>query len=540
MRKFNREAEQVVAEGNGLSKPGQEPATGCNLSQREIEVKLQVDRQDLKRVLAFPALGAQGTPKEQELRSVYYDTPERDLQKNGITLRLRKRARATPLLGIKWTGNAAEGPFSRGEVEVPCVKGEPDMELFEPEIQERLSAVVGQLPLTLQFETRVKRRTLDVRQGHSQIEVAVDDGAIIAGGKQLPLTEVELELKAGTEADLYDFAMSLVRELPMRLDVTAKSEKGYRLADHGLAKPRKATPIAFPAAPSLDDAVSAVISNTLSHFVNNWSPLLETENPESVHQMRVALRRMRSALAMFKRVLPSPEIEDLRSGAKQIASALGEARECDVFQHNAEEGPLQGSSRPRGSDMLLAAIDARRKSAYEAVRKLIAEPATTLFALRVQSFLARRAWRNTLSGPQLPALVQPAEEFAKAALDRLYKRACKRGRHLAELSDEERHQLRIALKNLRYGAEFFGALFGHRRKLKQSLEHVSALQQILGAHNDAAMAKHFLETLAVPPDAAVEFASGYLLGWKEHGTTTSETKLGKTWKAFAGADPFWT
>ena len=114
--------------------------------------------------------------------------------------------------------------------------------------------------------------------------------------------------------------------------------------------------------------MQAVISNTLWHFVANWAALRGAQDPDAIHQMRVALRRMRAALAMFKRALPCSEFDFLRGEAKRIASALGPARECDVFRETAEGGPLAHPDRPENCNTLLAAIEERRIAAYEDAR----------------------------------------------------------------------------------------------------------------------------------------------------------------------------
>src|SRR5438477_442759 len=80
-----------------------------------------------------------------------------------------------------------------------------------------------------ELETQIKRRTLAVDIGDSHIEVALDDGHIVIGNQRVPLKEVELELKSGSEPDLCDLALKLVEDLPLQLDFVSKAEKGFRL-----------------------------------------------------------------------------------------------------------------------------------------------------------------------------------------------------------------------------------------------------------------------------------------------------------------------
>jgi inorganic triphosphatase YgiF len=415
---------------------------------------------------------------------------------------------------------------------------QPDLTLFDEATASELIALVGNRPLAAQFETIIKRRTILVERGRSQIEVAFDEGSIAVAGQSVPLTEVELELKSGDESALCDLAMSLADELPLRLDFVSKCERGFQ-AMSGAPSAFKATPIPFAPGATLDDAVQAVLSNTLRHFVANWAAIREAEDPIAIHQMRVALRRMRAALAMFKRALPCSEFDLLREEAKRIASALGPARDCDVFREMVEAGPLAHPDRPANCNTLLAAIQERRMAAYTDTRSRLEDRDTTLFVLKVQSLLARRAWRNALSGPELAQLTAPAADFAQHTLDRLRNRALKRGKGLMELPNEARHDLRIVLKNLRYSAEFYRGLFGRRRDVQTYLRTISALQDLLGAHNDAVTAKQFMSGLATGHDALAERALGFVLGWQTRAASLADAELGSAWKTFKQAKPFW-
>ena len=354
------------------------------------------------------------------------------------------------------------------------------------------------------------------------------------------MAEAELELKSGNLHDLLDCAAALAGEGTLHLDFEAKSDRGYRLASGEAPRPHKAYPIVLRQDVTFDDLVGLIVSSTLNHFVANWAALRESDAPEAIHQLRVALRRMRSALGLFRRVIKLPELEDIRLEAKRIATALGPARECDVFRQNALTGPLRGDGGAlRGAASLLEAVEARRQQGYAEGRRLLEESSTTLFVLRVQGFVHRRAWRSALAPDDLGLLTSRGRTFAAEALDRLLRRALKRGRKLRTMPDEQRHELRIALKNLRYAAEFFGSLFPAEREQKAFLKRVGELQEDLGIHNDTATAHSFLESIGLPPDAEIHFASGFLLGWYKYATTVADTQLVKKWKQFKNADPFW-
>ena len=505
----------------------------------EVEVKFQADARAIEAVLASPLLKGASVSPSRELVSTYYDTDGLDLKRAGMTLRMRRRSRAIPQMGVKWSGEDS-ALFTRGEIEVRCPEGVPNLDLFEPRIRDRLAAVVAGRPLAAVFETRFKRRTVLMRHGHSEVELALDDGAVTAGEVNRSFSEVELELKSGNWPDLLGCAASLASDCGLSLQFEPKSGRGYRIVAAEAPRPLKATSLKIPQTTNFDDLMSIVIASSLAHFVANWASLRESDAPESVHQLRVALRRLRSALGVFHKTLEQPELDDIRSEARRIASALGPARECDAFRANALAGPFcEGAAQQRGTSALLDAVEKRRKDSYIAARRVINDPQTSLFVLNVQGYLSRRAWRTSLAPEKLGLLTSDAKSYVTEVLDRLRRRALKRGKHLPNMPDEERHELRIALKNLRYAVEFFGSLFGHSKELRSFLRSVADLQEDLGAHNDAATAKTFIDSLELPPSSDFHFASGYLLGWYRHATFVADAHLAKKWKDFKRQDVFW-
>jgi triphosphatase len=513
--------------------------TDAARKEQEIEIKFSADAQGFEAAFQSEIFSSAPAFQTRRLRSVYFDTAAGDLRKRGITLRIRKTGRAANVLNVKVADAAAGGPFLRKEIEVKSPDFSPNFSLFGKDTANALARLVADQPLEAQFETLVKRSAAIVDFGESRIEVAFDDGSVIFGGQRVPLLEVELELKSGAEADLYGLAVRLAEEFPLRLDFVSKAEKGFRAVRKENATHVNAQPIPFSADATLDRAVTAVILNTLLHFVSNWAALRDSGRPESIHQMRVALRRMRSGLAMFKRALPCPEFEELRADAKRIASALGPVREWDALRQTAEQGAFKDPNRPDGNVVLISALEKRRFGALAGARAVVEARDTTLFVLKAQSLLARRAWRNGLSDEEQGRLAKPVSEFAANALARLNARALKRGAALPDVSDTARHELRIALKNLRYAAEFFGSLFGQRRKREMFLNCVSQLQDLLGAHNDAVMTKILLRELCEGNDAGLETASGFILGWHARGVSIADEKLQKSWKAFKRAKAFW-
>jgi triphosphatase len=253
--------------------------------------------------------------------------------------------------------------------------------------------------------------------------------------------------------------------------------------------------------------------------------------------MRVALRRLRTAFTLFKRALPYPEFEAFRAEAKRIASGLGGARTWDVFREMVETGPLTHHQRDESFKALLDAIEERRRLAYDTAHALIDDPTPTRFVLSLQAFLALRAGHGPVGTGEL-SLAGPAQLFAVETLERLHNQAVKRGKRLLHLSSAERHKVRIALKNLRYAAEFFSEFFGGHSTTKRHLRRIAHLQNLLGASNDAVGARDLLADLETAGPQVAK-AAGIVLGWYGRGAKIADDDLRKLWRSFTHNDPFW-
>ena len=503
----------------------------------EVEVKFSADAAGLKLAQASPLLGAAPAFRVENLRSIYFDTAQADLLGRGIVLRSRSKGGKGAVLAIKSAGHGSNGPFHRREVEVQSPDLQPNLALFDPGTASELFSIVGSKPLLPRFETRVKRSSVMIKRGASEIEIAFDEGNILVEAAELPLIEVELELKKGSEAALYELALAFARAHSLQLDFVSKSEKGFRARDNAKSAPVFAEPVVLDGAATVGEAVRLVVANTLSHFVANWAALRETDDPEAVHQMRVALRRMRAALSMFRQAIAGADIDGLGSDAKRMAAILAHARECDAFKAKAAQGPLCSKDCPPDLGTFPSVLEAHRKASYVQARSLLADKATTAFVLRLQGFLCSEASGNAPAGGAM--LEQPIRKLASDCLRRLRARVLKRGRRLGHISDKARHKLRIALKDYRYATEFLGGLFKRRGKVKTSLCTLSKLQDLLGAHNDAVMARKLLGELQARFDAQGNVAAGFILGWYARDVPLADRDLLRQWRKFKRTPAFW-
>ena len=240
----------------------------------------------------------------------------------------------------------------------------------------------------------------------------------------------------------------------------------------------------------MDEAVDAIFRACAAHCAANHDAVLDSRDPEGVHQFRVALRRLRSALVVFKSVLPADDAAWLEGEASELIDLLGPARDWDVFITET----LAAVRAARPDDEVLPALDAaaevERRRAYERAEVLRA-PDYTSFLLSFGRWIETAGWR---SRDKRAVLDRPLARMAGRLLDKRHRRLLKRGRDFEGLSDKHLHRLRITLKKLRYAGEFFASQFpeGNPRPYIKALRR---LQDDLGRLNDAAVAERLLNGL---------------------------------------------
>ena len=210
----------------------------------------------------------------------------------------------------------------------------------------------------------------------------------------------------------------------------------------------------------MDEAIAIILRDCLSQFLGNLPALESGDAVEAVHQMRVAMRRLRSALGLFNRVFPLQPISR-PCGPRRSGSPPFWGRRATGTCSSTWFAPVlsRASATSPGSTELLAAAQAKADAGHAAVLQLANARAATRFALSLERLASGRGWRSATAEDRLLGLAEPVVAFAARSLDRLDRKLRKRGRHFRSLSPEARHALRIAMKHMRYATEFFGHLF---------------------------------------------------------------------------------
>ncbi|MGE4480299.1 CHAD domain-containing protein [Acidocella sp.] len=467
----------------------------------------------------FHKLAPAPPARARHIHDQFLDTGDFAFARHGITLRLRKAGRGA-LFTLLHEDDALDAPL-------PAMQ--PDLSVFGPDWRESLTAISQDAPLLIVAEARTRRLTRDFDGG----ALALETGQLIANGQKHPFQEAVLSTPP---ALLAQTALKLTDMAGTRLQPEPPGRRAVRLAGGPRPAPLKSTP-ALRDDPCLDEAVYRIVLACLRQFRANLPAFFEGDEVGAVHQMRVAMRRLRSALGLFNRVLPTPEFLTLREEAKRLASTMGEARNWDVFIAMLRAGPAAAFPAETGFAALEAQCAVHRAAGYQLVRALLEDPATTRFLLTAEAFATRRGWRASLAAESLPRLAGPARLFGAESLNRLHRKLRKHGRHLAALPAHERHLVRIELKKLRYAAEFFGPLFEPRGRVRQFNRAAAALQEELGKLNDMATAEGLAARLnGGVPEAAR--ALGIVLGWTAHAALGEPRALTAAWKEFQAAKLF--
>ncbi len=396
----------------------------------------------------------------------------------------------------------------------------------------------GQLRPVFITDLSRSSRTLELG-GDTTVEASIDSGGIRGGGRSEAVNELELELKSGQAARLYDLALDLLKDVPLTVENRSKAERGFALARGDALAPVKSRPPTLAADMSVEAAFTAVIRASLAHLQANERGMLTGEDPEYLHQMRVALRRLRSAFSVFAPALPAETTVPVAAELKWLGAALGPARDWDVFLTET----LPPVHAEFGEHPALAAFGERcaalRRAAGQRARRTVASQRYQRLMLTLAARLTAARWSEGLDEAGRARLAAPVMEFAGTVLEQRYVRVRKRGRRLASLSPAELHRLRIAIKKFRYATDFFAGLYEGKRA-RATLKRLARLQDILGAINDAATVGTLVgEVLHGASGRQAAEARGILLGWSRGRAATLRRELGTAWKAFRAAEKFW-
>jgi inorganic triphosphatase YgiF len=403
-----------------------------------------------------------------------------------------------------------QGPFGRGEWEWTISTESPELDrLAETPAAGKLDAVE---PV---FVTDVERTVHTVRQDGTTIEVALDHGRVLAGDTAEVINELELELKDGDAAPMYRLAAALHASVPLVLSAASKADRGWRLRTGHPREAEKQSEIHLPRDVPAAEAFRRIVDGVLAHLMAN-QPAAAAGDIEGVHQMRIAIRRLRAALMLFQpRLEPHAEArftETLRA----LGRIFGEARDWDVFCTEMLPAAEKNGVAKSWLDLLREPAELERAAAHADVVDEMQRPMLTATVLGLAEWVA-----------PMPG---PLAEFAPELVKRLEHKVLRRGAHITRRKDDQLHALRKSLKKLRYSVEFLAPLLG-RHDVKSYLRRCKALLKQLGALNDAVVAIKLAEQLGGDRQPELAPAVAALAEWASDQQERARRKLPDDWSA---------
>jgi CHAD domain-containing protein len=443
----------------------------------------------------IPALELDRTPLEiaplpdQQLRATYYDTADLRMARSGVTLRYRTGEAETPRWTLKLPVASRGAEIERDELNFEAIRREPP-----PDVRSLVTAYARGEPLTAVATLRTRRRRFQLIADEVPIAEIADDEVSVIEGRRVVSRFREIEVEALTDGvDLGAIGEQL------RTAGATESEpipKVVRALGSRATAPSEIGPRAVPEEGRLADVVAASIADALARTVRN-DPQARLGTPEGVHQLRVAMRRLRSDLRTLGDAVDPHWREEIEPRLRAIADAAADARDADVMSGRLH-AELDGSTTVLAP--LVETLDRKRAAARERLMEALDGPE---YVALLNDLVA--ATQNPPAGPADAPMADALAPLVLGAWDRLQRRAD----HLGEdTPNEEFHRTRISVKRARYAAELAarslpGKAAGDAARLG---ERLAGLQDLLGDVQDAAVAEALIRDTLAARGAGARYA----------------------------------
>jgi inorganic triphosphatase YgiF len=406
--------------------------------------------------------------------------------------------------------------------------------IADKKVRRAVQKAVTGTSLRFVFETVVQRTTRNITVQDSEIALAVENGEVRAGNKRQDLCEAELELKAGSAEGLLLAAEKLLAGHEFKLSKQSKAERGYRLAlgkKVDSIEPEKARPARIFRRDSSRKALSSMLDSAVRQVLVNRNAVLESDDPEAAHQLRIGLRRLRSALRALRPFVDRTSLRAFERCAREIGRCIGLLRDADVLISGILAPAEATAADKTGFAALHEALVSNRETKRDDVRRVLSGPQWT----KLQLYLT--LWPRTLE--EIKSLNTPITRHARKVLAKAWKKSAKLGRHLASLDSAQRHEMRKALKELRYQAEFIVPLFD-KREGEQFIRQLKSLQDVFGYLNDIRMTPRLIEIQQDRQTGSnAARAAGYTVGYHDAEAVHVWHRAGKAWRKLERSPQFW-
>ncbi|MGZ5873907.1 MAG: CYTH and CHAD domain-containing protein [Bradyrhizobium sp.] len=514
----------------------------------EVELKLWVAPEDIIALRNHPRFtGSLHNPTHEMLDSVYFDSDDRFLRDHGLTLRVRhiddRRVQT-----IKSTDHGI-GLFERSEWEQTIEGDQPDLSGVKDTAFGRI--LVDEVHKTLKpvFETRIERTAYHLNGNGADIVMAIDEGQILATGTSQPVSEIELELKHGNPADLFKIARDILDIVPAHLEFKSKPERGYELIEHAAVTAETACDPELSAGMSAGRAFTLVGRACLHHLVANV-PAMIGRDGTALHQMRVALRRLRAAMSLFSAVASDDRTETVKTELRWLAQELGPARDLDTLILEVIKPLRERHKNEPGLVSISNMFTRKRLKCYRRAQEAVQSARFRTLVLDTAEWVEAGPWSTSEDVLKRARREMPIEMYAAEQLSYRCKRIRRRGSRIDRLNPEQLHRLRIQVKKARYATEFFSGVYHGKKSAKQCKKIRSSLMQLqndLGTVNDIVTHKAlFADIIASRAKGLTEeqsrhraFAAGLIIGDQQAQVQKLLDHARKAYSRFDRAKKFW-
>lgn len=501
-----------------------------------VTLDLTVEPAVAARLFRHPAIAVRrhGQAHRTDAAIVFHDTAEGALAEAGLAFTVASRGRRT----VQRLVRTLPAP---GEHVVPAVALPALAESRGGGPSPDAAAFAGMLPgpaegqpLAAIAAMRGRRATLRLTGG---MEAALTTGVLGGVTATCPVARLSLSAPEAALADAFGLLRSLAADGLIAVPAAAPAEEARALAHGTAARPLWRGAPDLAGAATVEEGARRAIGQLTLALLAAAPVAAEGSDPEGVHQARVAIRRLRSALTLFRPAIACPAADTMKDRLGALARTLGAARDWDVFI----AGSLAEANAAFPDEAALArlarAARTARAAAYTAVRATLAGAEFRLLGLDLAAAVALPPWRETDDAAAAARQAAPLEAFAAAALARRHRRLRRAGDDFAGLDIPGLHTLRIQAKRMRYAGELFGGLYGAKRR-RRFQKAVAALQDALGHLNDTAVAAGLLAAVATRGPGGGR-AAGIVQGWVAAKAAHARENARAAWDRLMDRPPFW-
>jgi triphosphatase len=485
-----------------------------------MELELTVDADAVAGLSRLKALNAcrDGRTRTQSVKIVWHDSPEHTLLAGGQALSEQR--------GVWRLERVVPGTDTWLPAQpAPIVAEAPDQATL-PSPLAPLAAFEG-------------RRSISVhRFGDQTVTLTAEKGILRAVTSERPAARIRL---SGEEQAVRAAAALIAAALPVSVPLTSLAADGIAMATGQTAAARHAGP---PMLTGTILGVSAALSHILGHLIDvilanaPRAKRPDAEGADAVHQMRVAVRRARSALSIFRPALPAGNLDAVTALVKDLGARLGPTRDWDVFADETAPAVLAALPGDERLGRLIVAADRRRAECRKTLAAYLAGPDFRQFGIALAWFVAARFWLPPEPDPA--ELVEPPPaltDFAGQVLQHRWKKLISAGKGVDELDIPSLHGVRLRAKRARYAAEMFATMH-HSKSAHRFIRRLSALQQRLGVMNDGAVATHLLAELGGPAGRHA-YATGVVVGFLAARAEKIRPRIIRAFERFRRQPAYW-